>query len=163
MTQKSHDADTTVTLEGEGDIVIRRSFDAPLTLVFEALHKPEHVRRWWCPSTRGEMTVCEIDFRVGGRWRFMMKTLDGSDVGFSGTYLEIDAPARVVQTEVFDPFPESPSTVTLTLAAQGPRTLMTQHVRYPSREVRDMVLATGMEDGMRESLVQLAAVVASLK
>ena len=75
---------TTMELVGDCEIRISRSFDAPAALVFEALHKPEHVRRWWAPRSRGEMTLCEIDLRLGGGWRFQMKTTRGDIVGFHG-------------------------------------------------------------------------------
>ena len=160
-TKNSSAADGTImTLVGDREIVIVRSFRAPARVVFEALHRPENVRRWWAPASRGEMTVCEIDLRVGGGWRFQMKTVRGDVVGFHGAYLEIDAPWRVVSTEIFDPFPDAGSTVTVTLVEDGDTTTMTQRSVYPSTEVRDMVLATGMEDGMRESLRQLSDVVA---
>lgn len=159
--QSAHDG-THVELAGDADIVVTRTFDAPARIVFDALHKPEHVRRWWSPKTRGEMTLCEIDLRVGGTWRFQMRTLTGDVVGFHGTYLEIDAPHRVVNTEIFDPFPEAPSTVTVTLTERDGKTTMTSRSAYPSKEVRDMVIATGMEEGMRESLLQLKDVVTGL-
>lgn len=152
---------TTVTLENDADIVVVRRFTAPLAKVWRALTEPALVRRWWSPASRGVMTGCTIDLRVGGRWRFEMRTNDGQDVGFSGTYLEIDAPRRVVNTEVFDPFPDLPSTVTTTLAEDAGGTVLTVRSSYPSAEVRDMVLATGMEDGMREAWDQLADVIAS--
>jgi uncharacterized protein YndB with AHSA1/START domain len=153
---------TTMEVVGEAEIRISRTFDAPARIVFEALHRPENVRRWWAPRSRGEMTLCEIDLRKGGGWRFQMKTVRGDLVGFHGTYLEIDAPHRVVSTEVFDPFPDAGSTVTLTLVEKDGRTTMTQRCVYPSREVRDLVISTGMEDGMRESLRQLHEVVTGL-
>lgn len=157
----SHDG-TTMELVSDCEIVISRSFAAPARLVFEAVTRPEHIRRWWAPSSRGVMTVCEVDFRIGGRYRYVMRTNDGTEVGFSGTYHEIEAPHRVVQTEVFDPFPESGSTVTMTLVEVDGRTTMTNRCVYPSRMVRDMVVASGMEGGMRESLRQLTDVVRSL-
>lgn len=153
---------TTMDLVGEAEIRISRSFAAPAALVFRALHDPEHVRRWWAPASRGQMTRCEIDLRVGGSWRYEMRTVGGELVGFHGTYLEIDAPHRVVSTEIFDPFPDAGSTVTVTLVEHDGTTTMTQHVVYPSRQVRDMVIATGMEHGMRESLRQLSEVVGGL-
>ncbi|MEQ1568716.1 MAG: SRPBCC family protein [Myxococcota bacterium] len=149
---------TTVHLDGDTDIVASRRFDAPLHRVYRALHEPELVRRWWCPQSRGRMTECTIEFRVGGSWRFAMETLDGRPVGFSGKYLEI-SDTRVVNTEVFDPFPDLAAVVTTTLEEAGGQTLLTVRSRYPSREVRDMVVATGMEDGMRESWRQLGDVV----
>jgi uncharacterized protein YndB with AHSA1/START domain len=91
-----------------------------------------------------------------------MRTAGGDVVGFHGTYLEVDAPHRVVSTEFFDPFPDAGATVTVTLTEKDGRTTMTQSCVYPSREVRDMVISTGMEDGMRESIRQLGDVVAAL-
>ena len=153
---------TTMTLVGDSEIHIARTFDAPARLVWAAVHKPENVKRWWAPASRGTMTVCEIDFRVGGGWKFQMKTVRGDVVGFHGSYLEIDAPHRVVNTEIFDPFPDAGSTVTVTLVEKDGKTTMKQRCIYPSKEVRDMVVSTGMEDGMRESLRQLSGVVDGL-
>lgn len=165
MTTERSDASndgTTLELVSDNEMLITRSFAAPARLVFAAMTKPEHVKRWWAPRSRGEMVVCEIDLRVGGGYRYVMRTKGGMEVGFSGKFLEIDAPHRVVQTEVFDPFPDSPALNTVTLSEQGGVTKMANLVRYPSREVRDMVIATGMEGGMRESLSQLTEVVASI-
>jgi uncharacterized protein YndB with AHSA1/START domain len=153
---------TTLTLPSDREILITRAFDAPARIVFEALTRPEHVRNWWAPKSRGAMLVCEIDFRVGGAWRYTMRTNDGYEVGFSGTFLEITAPSRVVQTEVFDPFPDAASTVTMELVEKDGKTTMTCRSLYPSAEIRDQVIATGMEDGMRESYRQLTDVVRSL-
>jgi len=153
---------TTLELPGDREILITRSFDAPARVVFEALTRPEHVRRWWAPRSCTEMLRCEIDFRVGGAWRYVMRHSGGFEVGFSGTFLEIVAPTRVVQTEIFDPYPDAAATVTLTLVERGGRTTLTSRSLYPSREVRDQVIASGMEHGMRESMVQLTEVVGSL-
>lgn len=158
----AHDG-TTLTLPSEREILITRAFDAPARIVFEALTRPEHVRSWWAPRTRGTMLECAIDFRVGGAWRYSMRTNDGYEVGFSGTFLEIEAPTRVVQTEIFDPFPDAVSTVTLELVEKAGRTTLTARLSYPSAEIRDQVIATGMEHGMRESYRQLSEVVASLR
>lgn len=152
---------TTLELPADREILITRTFDAPARLVFVALTRPEHVRRWWAPKSRGEMVSCEIDFRVGGKWRYVMRAR-GFEIGFSGTFLEIEAPTRVVQTEIFDPFPDAPSTVTVLLAERDGKTTLTCRSVYPSKEVRDQVIASGMEGGMRESYLQLTAVVASL-
>jgi uncharacterized protein YndB with AHSA1/START domain len=157
-----HDG-TTLELPTDREILISRSFDAPARIVFEALTTAEHVRRWWAPRSRGELLRCEIDFRVGGTWRYAMRGTGGVEVGFHGAFLEIEAPTRVVQTEIFDPFPDAPSTVTLLLAERGGRTTLTSRSVYPSRAIRDQVLATGMEDGMRESMRQLTEVIESLR
>jgi uncharacterized protein YndB with AHSA1/START domain len=153
---------TTLELPSEREILITRTFHAPASIVFEAVTKPEHVRRWWAPKTRGEMLTCEVDFRVGGKWRYTMRANRGFEVGFSGSFLEIEAPTKVVQTEIFDPFPDAVSTVTMQLREAGSDTTLTVRSLYPSREVRDQVIASGMEDGMRESYRQLADVVGSL-
>jgi len=164
MTTNRRDANdgTLVELRSDCEIIITRSFAAPARIVFEAMSKPEYVRDWWAPKSRGEMTVCEIDFRVGGSWRYVMRTKLGFEVGFSGKFLEIQAPTRVVQTEVFDPFPDLGSVVTAELVERDGFTTLTSRCVYPSKEVRDQVLATGMEDGMRESYRQLTNVVSNL-
>jgi len=153
---------TTLTLPSNEEILITRAFDAPAHMVFAALTKPEHIRRWWAPASRGEMLQCDVDFRVGGAWRFVMRANAGFEVGFSGTFLEITAPTRVVQTEIFDPFPDAPSVVTLELVEANGVTTLTSRIRYPSQAVRDQVIATGMEHGMRESYQQLTSVVQQL-
>lgn len=151
-----------VQLLGDCEIEITRTFTAPARLVFAVMSQPEHVRRWWAPRSRGEMTVCEIDFRVGGAWRFGMRAKNGMNVEFFGEYVEIEGARRIVHTEIFAPFPDVVSVVTTTLAEEGGVTHYRSVVRYPSKEVRDQVLATGMEDGMRESYRQLDEVVRSL-
>jgi uncharacterized protein YndB with AHSA1/START domain len=152
---------TTLAVVGDRALVITRVFDAPAQLVFEAITRPEHVRRWWAPRSRGEMVTCEVDLRVGGGWRYVMRTARG-EVGFSGTFRAIEPPHRLVQTEIFDPFPDSVSVVTVTLAEAGGKTTLTSHVEYPSKLVRDQVLASGMEHGMRESYRQLTELVGGL-
>lgn len=153
---------TQMFLPSDREILITRSFRAPARIVFAALTKPEHVRRWWAPKSRGEMLQCEVDFKVGGRWRYTMRANAGFEVGFSGSFLEIEAPLKVVQTEIFDPFPDAVSTVTMSLDEKDGVTAMRVLSVYPSKEVRDQVIGSGMEDGMRESYRQLTEVVLSL-
>lgn len=162
MPAGTSDDGTQLELPTDREILITRSFAAPARIVFEAITRPEHVRRWWAPRSRGEMLVCEVDFRVGGGWRYVMRTNSGMEVGFSGKFLEIEAPLRVVQTEIFDPFPDAASVVTVTLREAAGRTTLESRILYPSREVRDHVIATGMEHGMRESYRQLTEVVDAL-
>ncbi|MBL8717691.1 MAG: SRPBCC family protein [Myxococcales bacterium] len=162
MPAGTSDDGTQLELPTDREILITRSFAAPARIVFEAITRPEHVRRWWAPRSRGEMLVCEVDFRVGGGWRYVMRTNSGMEVGFSGKFLEIEAPLRVVQTEIFDPFPDAASVVTVTLREAAGRTTLESRILYPSREVRDQVIATGMEHGMRESYRQLTEVVDAL-
>jgi uncharacterized protein YndB with AHSA1/START domain len=163
MTQAATESDgTTLELPSDHEILITRSFDAPARIVFEAITRPEHVRRWWAPKSRGEIVHCEADVRVGGNWRNVMRAKNGLEVGFSGTILELDPPHRIVQTEIFDPFPDTVSVVTVTLTERAGRTTMTSRTAYPSKEVRDQVVASGMESGMRESYLQLTDLVAAL-
>jgi uncharacterized protein YndB with AHSA1/START domain len=153
---------TILELPSAREIVISRVFNAKASVVFEAVTKPEHVRRWWAPRSRGEMLTCEVDFQVGGKWRYTMRANGGFEVGFSGTFLEIQAPTRVVRTEIFDPFPDSVSTGTILLVESAGQTKMTVRLVYPSQVVRDQVIASGMEDGMRESYRQLTEIIADL-
>jgi uncharacterized protein YndB with AHSA1/START domain len=129
------------------EITMTRLFDAPRHLVFEAMTKPEHVKRWWgLLDDRYSVPVCEIDFRVGGAWKFVGHGPMG-EAAFYGVYREIDAPERVVFTEIFAPFPDVESVVTSLLTEENGKTRLTVTARYPTREVRDMVLGTGMERG----------------
>jgi uncharacterized protein YndB with AHSA1/START domain len=153
----------TVTRPSEREIRMTRLFNAPPQLVFEVMSKPEHVREWWGRLGPGySVPVCEIDFRVGGRWRFVNRHPQG-EAEFYGEYLEIDAPARVVFTEIFAPFPDNPSVVTSELAEEGGRTRLTVTARYVSRDVRDMVESTGMAQGAATSYDRLEDLLASLQ
>ena len=136
-----------VTTPSDEEIRMTRLFDAPPALVFEAMSRPEHVREWWGRLGDGySVPVCEIDLRVGGKWKFVNRHPNG-EATFYGEYLEIDAPGRLVFTEIFADFPDSPSTVTSELVADGAKTRFTATVRYLSKDVRDMVMATGMSNG----------------
>lgn len=151
-----------VSTISDQEIRMTRVFDAPRALVFEAMTKPEHVKRWWGNLGEGySVPVCEIDLRVGGKWKFVNKHPKG-EVEFYGEYREIDAPGRIVFTEIFAPFPDSVSVVTSTLTEEGGKTRLTAIVRYPSLEVRDMVLSTGMEKGAALSYDRLEDLVIEL-
>lgn len=137
-----------VTLPSDNEIRMTRLFDAPRELVFEAMSKPEHIRRWWgCLGEGYSVPVCEVDLRVGGRWRFVNQTPTGDTAAFNGVYREIAPPERIVFTEIFEMYPDVESVVTSTLADEGGKTRMTVTVWYPSLEVRDIVRQTGMEHG----------------
>jgi uncharacterized protein YndB with AHSA1/START domain len=145
------------------EIALTRLFDAPRRLVFEAMTKPEHVRRWWgCLDENYSVPVCEIDFRPGGRWRFVGRGPQG-EFAFHGVYREIAVPERVVFTEIYDPFPDVESVVTSVLTMEGNKTRLTVTCLYPSVEVRDMVLNTGMARGAGISYDRLEEVVAGLQ
>jgi uncharacterized protein YndB with AHSA1/START domain len=142
-----------VTLPTDDQILIVREFDAPRERVFRAYTTPELVRRWW-HANRGEMTVCDIDLRVRGTWRYVMNTPDGIEVGFHGEYREIVPNERLVSTEVYEGAPEGAGETvnTLTLEDLGGRTALSVLVQAPSREIRDLIIESGMEDGLQDAL-----------
>ena len=152
-----------VTTPTDEEIVMTRLFDAPRQMVFEAMTKPEHVKRWWgCLGEGYSVPVCEIDLRVGGTWRFVNRHPHG-EAAFHGEYREIAPPGRLVFTEIFEDFPDSVSVVTTVLTEEGAKTRMIATVRYPSREVRDIVLSTGMSTGAGLSYDRLEDLVATLQ
>ena len=149
-----------VTTPTEREVVLTRVFDAPRRLVFDAFTKPELLKRWFGP--RGwSLVVCEVDLKVGGKWRFVLRGPDGKEMGMSGVYREIMAPDRSVHTESFDDFPGE-SLVTAILVEDRGRTTLTATVLYPSQEVRDAVIKSGMEHGAAESYDKLAEYLASI-
>ena len=155
----------TVTLPTDEQILIRREFAAPRHLVYEAFTTPELVKRWW-HANRGEMTIAEIDLRVGGKWRYVMIADGGLEVGFHGEYREIVPNERIVSTEVYEGIPdgeEHAAVNTLTLTETDGRTTMTILVEHPTKEGRDMHIASGMEDGMQDALDLLEQVAVSLR
>lgn len=152
-----------VTTPGECEIRMTRLFDAPPRLVFEAMSKPEHIRRWWGGLGDGySVPVCEVDLRIGGKWRFVNRHPNG-EAEFYGEYREIAPPGRIVFTEIYAPFPDAPSVVTATLTEEAGKTRLQVSCVYPSREVRDIVLATGMEKGAALSYDRLDEVAQSLQ
>ena len=156
-----------VSLPTDEQILITREFDAPRRLVFKAFTTPELVRRWW-HAKRGEVTTCEIDLRVGGRWRYVMVAADGTEVGFHGEYREIVEDERLVSTETYEGLPEGVSeedATTLnvtTFVEQDGRTTLTILVQAPSKEARDAIIASGMEDGLQDALDLLEETAVSL-
>jgi uncharacterized protein YndB with AHSA1/START domain len=151
-----------VTTPSECEIRLTRLFDAPRALVFEALTKPEHIRRWWgCLGDGYGVPVCDVDLRPGGKWRFVNRHPQG-EAEFYGEYREITPPERLVYTEIFAPFPDSPSLVTTQLTDEAGKTRMTVTARYPSLEVRDTVLGTGMEHGAAISYDRLEEIAQEL-
>jgi uncharacterized protein YndB with AHSA1/START domain len=153
----------TVTTPSDQEIRMTRLFDAPRRLVFEAMTKPEHVKQWWGRLGDGySVPVCEIDLRPGGAWRFVNKHPKG-EAAFHGEYREIVPPSRLVFTEIFEEFPDTVSVVTTELTEEGGKTRFTATVRYPSQEVRDMVIASGMSRGAGISYDRLEDLVAQLQ
>jgi uncharacterized protein YndB with AHSA1/START domain len=151
-----------VTLPQDDQILITREFDAPKHLVYRAWTEPELVRRWW-HANRGEMTVADIDLRVGGTWRFVMVTPDGFEVAFHGEYREIVPNERIVSTEVFEGMPDAEAVDTLTLAESDGRTTLQILVQHTSKEHRDGHIESGMEDGLQDALDLLEQAAVSLR
>jgi uncharacterized protein YndB with AHSA1/START domain len=153
-----------LTLPTDTQILITREFDAPKHLVYRAYTTPELVKRWW-HAKRGEATIADIDLRVGGAWRYVMVTEGGFEVAFHGEYREIVPDERLVTTEVYEGAPnaeDNPTLNTLTLTEKDGRTTMTLLMECPSREVRDMIIDSGMEGGLQDALDLLEELAISL-
>jgi uncharacterized protein YndB with AHSA1/START domain len=148
-----------VTTPTGREIVLTRVFDAPRRLVFDAFSKPDLLKRWFGPRD-WSLAVCEVDFRVGGGFRFVLRGPDGKEMGMRGVYREIVPPERSVHMESFDDYPGE-SQVTAVFVEQDGKTTLTATVLYPSREVRDIVLKSGMEHGAAESYDKLAEMLAA--
>jgi uncharacterized protein YndB with AHSA1/START domain len=154
-----------VTLPTDTQILITREFAAPRHLVWKAWTTPELVRRWF-HANRGEMTICEIDLRVGGTWRYVMIAEGGFEVGFHGEYREIVPNERLVSTEAYEGIPDADAHAaldTLTLEERDGRTLLTVLVEHPTKEGRDAHIESGMEDGMQDAMDLLEQVAVSLR
>lgn len=137
-------SDVTVTIETPSarEVVVTRRFKAPRQMVFDALTKPELVRRWYGPPDA--MDICESETRPGGAWRYVTKLKHGKTVGQFGVYTEVSAPDRFVRTERWDDWDPGETVCTVVLAEQNGITTMTQSMVFPSQEVRDVVLKGGL-------------------
>jgi uncharacterized protein YndB with AHSA1/START domain len=155
----------TVTLPTDREILITREFDAPKHLVYKAWTTPELVRRWWS-GHQGKMTTCEMDLRVGGRWRYVMVAEGGFEVAFHGEYREIVPNERIVTTQVYElpGAPEDEGVLNIvTFTETAGRTTLTLLVQATSREERDAILDSGMEVGMQQQLDLLEQLAISLR
>jgi uncharacterized protein YndB with AHSA1/START domain len=158
----------TVTLPTDEQILITRDFDAPKHLVYKAWTTPELVKRWW-NAKRGEVTIAEIDLRVGGKWRYVMEADGGMEVGFHGEFREIVPNERIVSTEIYEGLPEGVSdeegeTVnTATFTEADGRTTLTILVQAASKMTRDAIIDSGMEAGLQDALDLLERVAISLR
>jgi uncharacterized protein YndB with AHSA1/START domain len=151
-----------VTTPSDRDICLTRLFDAPRALVFEAMTRPEHIRRWWGQLGPGySVPVCEVDLRPGGKWRLVNRHPKG-EVAFHGVYHEITPPERLVYTEAMEPFPDE-SLVTTVLTDEDGKTRITVTATYPTKAVRDIVLGTGMERGAAASYDRLEEVAREMR
>ena len=154
-----------LTLPTDEQILITREFDAPKELVYKAWTTPELVKRWW-HANRGEVTLVEIELRVGGKWRHVAVTPDGFEVGFHGEYTDLVPNERIVSTEIYEGIPDGEENATLntvTLTEQGGRTMLTLLIEAPSKDARDAIIATGMEDGLQDALDLLEEVADSIR
>jgi uncharacterized protein YndB with AHSA1/START domain len=151
-----------VTLPTDEQILITRDFDAPKHLVYRAYTTPELVKRWW-HAKRGEMTIAQIDLRVGGTWRYVMAADGGVEVAFHGEYREIVPNERIVSTEVYEGMPDAEALDTVTFTEMDGRTNLTILVQHTSKEHRDAHIESGMEDGLQDALDLLEQVAVSLR
>jgi uncharacterized protein YndB with AHSA1/START domain len=153
-TARNRHGSAVVTLPSDREILITRQFDAPASLIFKAYTTPELVKRWWGFET-SQWLVCDIDLRVGGAWRYVTREKDGTEVGFHGEYREIEAPRRLVSTEVFEGFPDAEALDTVVFDERAGVTTLTITVLHQTREHRDGHIASGMESGMQVSMNRL--------
>ena len=154
-----------VTTPTDREIVMTRAFDAPRRLVFDAMSKPELLRRWLLGPPGWTMVVCENDLKVGGAFRHVWRGPDGQEMAMRGVYREVVAPERVVRTESFDFGCDAQSGEqlgTAVLTEQGGRTTLTLTLLYPSKEARDGAIASGMEHGVAAGYNRLAELLASI-
>jgi uncharacterized protein YndB with AHSA1/START domain len=151
-----------VSTPSDLEIRMTRLFGAPRELVFEAMTRPEHIRRWWGRLGDGySVPVCEVDLRPGGKWRFVNRHPKGQ-AEFYGEYREIVPPSRLVFTEIFAEYPDAESLVETDYLEEDGKTRMIVTARYPSQQVRDMVIASGMSGGAAISYDRLEDLVITL-
>ena len=155
-----------LTLPADEEILVTRDFDAPKHLVYKAWTTPELVSRWW-PGRRGKMTSAEIDLRVGGSWRYVMVAEGGYEVAFHGEFREIVENERIVNTEIYEGTPEgdSPPTLNVITFTELPdgRTRLEMLTQCPSKEIRDIIVDSGMETGLQEGMDILEEIAISLR
>jgi uncharacterized protein YndB with AHSA1/START domain len=157
-----HAGNLKVTTPSDREIRMTRVFDAPRELVFEALTKPELLKRWFLGPPGWSLEICEIDLRVGGSYRYVWRGSDGTVMGMGGVHREIVRPERIVCTQLFDEdWTGGEAVGTLVLTEQNGKTTLTNTILYNSREVRDAVLKTPMEHGVAAGYDRLAAMLAS--
>ena len=153
-----------VTTPSDREVLITRSFDAPRSLVFDCNTKPELVRRWLLGPPGWTMPVCDIDLRVGGKYRYVWRNESGGDMGMGGTFREIVVPERLVANELFDEdWTGGETRVTTVFTERGGKTTVTTTVLYASKEARDSALKTGMTEGMDAGYQRLDELLAEQK
>jgi len=161
MTAMASSGTAVVTLPTDTQILITREFAAPRHLVYKAWTTPELIKQWWS-AKRGQVTVAEVDLRVGGKWRYVMVADAGFEVAFHGEYLELIKNGRIVSTEVFEGMPDADAVDTMNFTEVDGRTTVTILVQHTSREHRDAHINSGMEGGLQDALDLLEQVAISL-
>lgn len=156
---------TRVERASDRELVLRRTFRARPSVVFDAMTKPELLRRWWAPRSLGVVLYeCTADVRVGGAYRYVFGREGTPTMAFSGVYREVVPASRLVYTQIFEPMREAgEGLITAVFEEHQGFTRLTQSELYPSKEVLDGALATGMEKGMRETLEQLETLAVELE
>lgn len=145
-----------IATPSDREVVITREFDAPRELVFDCHTKPDLVRRWLLGPPGWTMPVCEIDLRVGGRYRYTWRGPNGEEMGVGGIFREVARPERIASNELFDQdWTGGETLVTTRFTESGGRTTSTMTVLYSSRQAREGALATGMTHGMEASFQRL--------
>jgi len=153
---------TTVEVVSDREVLISRTFDAPRRLVWRVMTEPEFIQRWYGMKIF-TVPVCEVDLRVGGRWRFVLRAPDGVEHGYSGVYREVSAPERAVYTENYELLgPGHEMLHVADFTEQFGKTILVTRLTYQTQEDRDAHLQAGMEVGMRESTERLGEVLAQL-
>ena len=154
-------SESTITLPSDRELVLKRAFNAPARALFEVWTKPEHVRKWYGVRST-TVTVCDIDLRVGGAWRWVVTKPQGIEIAFSGVFLEIDPPRRLQRTERFEAMPGPGAIVTLSFDEKDGQTILTSHMLFESKQERDICLKSGMELGVRECYQKIDELLATL-
>jgi uncharacterized protein YndB with AHSA1/START domain len=154
-------SETIVERRSDRELVVMRTFNAPAHIVFDAWTKPELLKRWWAPKSFGvSLFECESDLRVGGTYRYAFGRDPKKPEVFSGRYIEVNSPSRLVLTQVYERMRKAgEAVVTATFEESRGRTRLTLHQLFPSKEALEHALTSGMEHGMRETLDQLDALV----
>ncbi len=157
--------ETTVERTSSRELVITRTFNGPAHIVFDAWTKPEHLKRWWAPKSFGvSLFECESDLRVEGTYRYAFGRDPKNPEVFSGRYIEVNPPSRLVLKQLYERMRNAgEAVVTATFEESQARTRLTLHQLFPSEEALEGAIASGMEHGMRETLDQLDALVALLR
>jgi uncharacterized protein YndB with AHSA1/START domain len=155
---------TTVERTSERELVVTRTINGPAGIVFDAWTQPELLKRWWAPRSLGvSLFECASDLRVGGAYRYAFGRDPKKPEVFSGRYIEIDRPARLVLTQVYERMPQAgEALITITFEETQGRTRLAVHQLFPSKEALDGAIASGMERGMRDTFEQLDELVGSL-